>query len=319
MIYRDFYGFGRELSVLCLGTGFYDGITISDSDAFRQLEYYLENGGNFIDTAHLYGFPDSRAERILGAFFRESGFRDKVFLCSKGAHPPLENMSRSRVNRSDIFSDMEKSLEYLDTDCIDLYFLHRDDEKIPAGEITEWMNELIRKGMTRAWGVSNWKTDRIRQASEYAAGRGLTGPSCNQAMWSYASVNRSRLRDQTLVPMDRSMFEYHRNTKMPLMAYTSQARGYFPLRLMGRSVSEDFKGVYDSAENDVKYERICSVSRETGISVSALSMLFFLLQPFGAFPIVTYANPKHFEETLDGLREENLDAASQILTEYGFL
>jgi hypothetical protein len=48
-------------------------------------------------------------------------------------------------------------------------------------------------------------------------------------------------------------------------------------------------------------------------------MLFFLLQPFGAFPIVTYANPKHFEETLDGLREENLDAASQILTEYDFL
>lgn len=100
--------------------------TVMDSKASKhQLDIFFELGGNFIDTAHVYGDwvpgPKGRSEKIIGEWLKETGHRHDVIISTKGAHPVLSDMS-SRINPVEIKKDINESLEYLNTDYIDLYF-----------------------------------------------------------------------------------------------------------------------------------------------------------------------------------------------------
>src|SRR5690606_6316038 len=96
--------------------------------------------------------------------------RDKVVIVGKGAHL---NRDRRRVTPWDITSDLYDSLARFQTDCIDLYLLHRDDPDFPVGPIVEVLNEHLRAGRIGAFGASNWTVERIQAANAYAAEHGL--------------------------------------------------------------------------------------------------------------------------------------------------
>src|ERR1700761_646598 len=124
---------GTDLTVssICLGTGGF-GTSIKQDDAFHMLDTFVELGGSFIDTAHVYGdwekdVPRSVSERIIGAWMRDRGVRDQIVLATKGAHWHLDKPDVPRLSRRDIDEDLAGSLEALQTDRIDLYWLHRDD------------------------------------------------------------------------------------------------------------------------------------------------------------------------------------------------
>lgn len=323
MIYRNLPNTNTEVSALSLGTVFYDGVTFDEKSAAKQIEFYLENGGNLIDTAHLYGylFPEnpSMSEKIIGKYFKSSGNRDKVFLVTKGAHPRTEAMHISRLSEKEILQDISESLEFLNTNHIDLYFLHRDDKNIPIGEIVERMDNFVKKKLISAWGFSNFETSRMKEAIAYAKKHNLAVPYANQTLYSYATIRKEAIEDKTLVPIDRQMYDFHKEENFFLMAYTSQAKGYFPRKLLNQTISEDYIKVFDIPENHEKLELLKKVSSESGLSISTLSLLYFMVQPFTAIPIVSYSKKHHFEEALKGFDEENIEIAKKLITKYDFI
>ena len=226
MRYVDFPGVNRRVSVICMGTDVM-GSSRSTELSHKLLDMYAEIGGNFIDTARIYGQQadgTSLSERCVGAWLRSRGMRDKIVLGTKGAHYNPRTKER-RLSRADVISDCEHSLEDLGVDFIDIYWLHRDDDTRPVEEIVDTLNELKSRGYVGALGASNWTAKRLAEANAYAARTGKAGFSADQPQWSLA--RQVVPGDTTLVQMHDELREFHRRTGMPVVPYSSQAKGFY--------------------------------------------------------------------------------------------
>ncbi len=287
----------RDVTVIGLGTADYGG-KISESQAREFMDGYLAVGGNFIDTARVYGDfktpRDGESEKIIGRWMSERHCRDSVFLSTKGGHPHLAGLRVPRLSREEVRADMAASLEDLQTDHVDIYWLHRDDRRRPVRDILETLQSLIDDGSARLVGVSNWKADRIAEANECAAAHGLTPLFADQPQFSLA---RSRMfGDPTLVTMTRPLWEYHKKTGMVCVCFSSQAGGYFAKRANpDAKLSFGAQAQYRSRANDETFRRLTAMSAETGMSVSALCMAWLTCQPFPTFALAGASRMAHIE------------------------
>jgi aryl-alcohol dehydrogenase-like predicted oxidoreductase len=289
-------------SVLCLGTGAF-GSDLAASTAFQLLDTYFEHGGNFIDTARVYGawVPGGMglSEKTVGQWLKERGIREKIVLATKGAHPDFANMSLSRLSRQDILVDLDESLRALQTETIDLYWLHRDDPKHPVADILETLDEQVTRGKIRAYGCSNWRVERIAEAAQYATEHSLAGFVGDQCLWSYAEPNREAIEDSTLVAMDAALFDYHRKTGLAAVAYTSQARGFFSKASTNPAgLAERLQKMYANEENTRRLQRIQKVARELSLPIAAVTQAYLTNQPFPTFPIAAYTSVAQLQENL---------------------
>lgn len=203
-----------NVSALCLGTMTW-GEQNTQDEAFEQMDYAIDQGINFFDTAEIYAVPPKaetygRTEEIIGNWFQERGSRHKVILASKVAGPsPAQTYIRgeiSRFNRKHIVAALDNSLRRLKTDYIDLYqlhwpdrnsnlfgqlgFEHRDQERITQPEETlDVLDELVKVGKIRHVGLSNetpWGAMKFLQLAE--AGK---GPRMVSIQNPYSLLNRS--------------------------------------------------------------------------------------------------------------------------------
>ena len=136
-------------------------------------------------------------------------------------------MHISRLSPAEIAADVAASLEALDDATIDLYWLHRDDPSIPVGEIMDALNEEVAARRLSALGASNWSPERIDAANTYAAEHGLIGFCGSQIGWSLAGADISNAPFGGTLTMDAPTLAYHRRIGFPVMAYSSQAAGFF--------------------------------------------------------------------------------------------
>lgn len=287
MRYRELAG--KRVSALALGTMDFGG-KIPRGMAFDFLDAFAEAGGNNVDTARVYGdFASGRqggSEEVVGLWMEARKNRDAVFLGTKGAHPPMDDMHRGRLSRGEIESDLSMSLDALRTDHVDLYWLHRDDESRPVGDILETLNGLIERGRIGLAGASNWSVARMREANEYARAHGLKGFAANQPQFSLA--RQVVCRDDTLKQMDAEMHRFHRETRMPCFAFSSQAKGFYSkLDAQGEAgLPERVRERFLYPENARRLPLLRALSQETGYSVNALSILYLTSQPFDTYPIL---------------------------------
>lgn len=295
---------GTDLCVspICLGTVNYDaGLTKAESK--NQLSQFVDMGGNFIDTAHVYGdwVPGvlCRSERTIGEWIKETGNRHKIVISTKGAHPDWTQMDVPRVTPKDIVKDLNESLTCLNTDYIDLYFLHRDDPAVPVSDILDCLDSAQRQGKIRHYGCSNWSLRRVREAAAYAGQKGIQGFISNQLMWSLADINFDHLPDKTFILMDRDTHDYHARTGMNAMAYMSIAKGYFARRYNGEDLPESVTSVYGSTTNDNIYEMIAGLAAQSGYTCMDLSFMYIMAEEaFPSVPIASFDNPAQMEEGL---------------------
>ena len=138
----------------------------STSHATAIFDEYFECGGNTFDTAHIYGGGEQ--ERLLGWWMKHRGIRDLVAVISKGAHSP--NCFPAKVS-----DQLRQSLDRLQTDRADVYFLHRDNLDVPVAEFIDVLNEHVEAGRIGAFGGSNWTAARIAEANAYAEQSGKRG------------------------------------------------------------------------------------------------------------------------------------------------
>lgn len=277
-----------SVSELCLGSVNF-GMPLSQVDSFALMDAFIDAGGNLLDTARVYAdwLPGGAniSESTIGTWQKQRGNRDKIILSTKGGHPRLNTMHISRLSPADIQADIEASLRYLQTDVIDIYWLHRDDVTLPVGDILETLHTHVRAGNIRYAGGSNWTAARLQEALDYAAAHDIPGLVGNQPMWSLAEPNRANLGDKTLVVMDEVDLAFHRQTQMPVMPYTSQGKGYFQKFAAGQ-VSEGLQKSYENALNHTRYDRILELAQQHNVSISAIVLSYLTSQQFPVVPII---------------------------------
>jgi aryl-alcohol dehydrogenase-like predicted oxidoreductase len=226
-----------RVSEVCLGGGDMGG-QLDKTSSFALLDRYLELGGNFIDTAHVYNnwIPGerSRSEKMIGSWMRSKRNRDRLVIATKGGHPDLRHMGVPRLSDQEILEDLEESLIYMQVDHIDLYWLHRDDPSRPVEELVDLLAEQVKAGRIRYAGVSNWRLERLQAAQEYAARAGLPAFAADQVLWNAAVIDRAAIPDPTIHVMDKPLWDYHKATGLAAIPFTSQANGLFDKLEKGR-------------------------------------------------------------------------------------
>ncbi|GIV16287.1 MAG: aldo/keto reductase [Armatimonadota bacterium] len=287
-----------NVSRLCLGTGVF-GARIKGDNATRVVEEYLRLGGNFIDTAHCYAFwePDGEAgcsEREIGRILRELGVREQVVLATKGAHPdggPKYPRPDRYMSPEVVAQDIAESLQRLQIDTIDLYYLHRDDTRVPVDEIVDALNEHIRAGHIRYLGASNWRRERIEQANRYASERGLQGFVISQVQWSLAVPNWQMGEDPTVRYVTPEDAEWYAQAGIPIAAYTSTAQGYFA----GAPKGEEQFG---NSVNAARRERALQLAQQLGVTPTQVALAWLLHQKPLTIPIFMTGNLQHLRECM---------------------
>jgi len=165
---REIGNSGLKVAPLAFGGNIF-GWTVDEAKSFRLLDAFTEAGFNLIDTADSYSkwVPGNRggeSETIIGKWLKRSGKRKKVIIATKvGSElgPGEKGLSKSYILRA-----VEKSLQRLQTDYIDLYQSHFDDPDTPLKETLEAYAQLIKQGKVRVIGASNYTAERISQAIE---------------------------------------------------------------------------------------------------------------------------------------------------------
>ena len=306
MRYSDVFGFNS--SRILLGTGYF-GDGISEEEAFSMMDRFSEMGGTHIDTARLYA--DGRAEEIVGRWFADRKPQG-VFASTKGAYYDMDAKDRPRLEKADIVSDLDKSLAALNFDVIDFYWLHRDDENTPAGQILETMNELVKEGKIKKFGASNWTAKRIAEADAYAEEHGLWGFAASQIRFNPAYCLGER---GGLVGMDDVEFEFYRSKNMPVAAYSSQAKGFFSkvVEQGVEALSEKAKKRYLCDENLQRARLMKELAEKYECSIAALICgAFSSFEVPQVFPIIGGSRLSQIEDSLGGadvvLTKEELKA-----------
>lgn len=275
-------------SVICLGT-VNIGSTLDQKSSFALLDAYLEQGGNFIDSAKVYSdwLPGekSSSEKMIGHWLKERKNRNQVIVATKGAHPELASMHLSRLTPKEIVSDISASLINLQTDFIDLYWLHRDDLNQPVSEIIDTLLAQVKLGRIRYFGCSNWCLERIKAAQDYAKQKGVAGFVANQPYWSLAEVNVNSLSDKTLVVLDQKTKQFHQESNLSAIPYSSQANGWFQ-KMATNTVSPQLYKIYNNRISEERYNRVKALSAETNLTITQIVLGYLISQPFPTFPII---------------------------------
>jgi len=157
-----------EIFPLSLGTNVL-GRNIDEPTAFAVLDAYMEGGGNCIDTADSYSAGES--ERVLGRWMKARGNRDRMIIATKLGSPMAPG--KQGLSHRYMFEEVEASLQRLQTEYIDLYQAHWDDESTPLEETLGAFARLIEQGKVRAIGASNYAAPRLKAALETSARLGL--------------------------------------------------------------------------------------------------------------------------------------------------
>lgn len=279
-------GTAIRASRIVLGTAWF-GTAIPEEKSFELLDAFFAQGGNFLDTAHMYASwvkgGAGKSETTLGQWIARHG-REGVVLATKGADLGM--------NRSGIRAQLDESLGRLKLPSVDFYWLHRDDPSVPVGEIIDWLNELVAEGRFPAFGCSNWAPTRIAAAQVYAATHAKRGFSASQIGWSLARVNPEAAKSaggQRF--MDDETMAYHRGSKLAQVAYSSQAGGFFGGNFNpagpppGVTPNANIIKFYGTPENYTRLKLCDQLAAAKGCTANQVSLAYLLHHSFPSFAI----------------------------------
>ncbi|MBT4823445.1 MAG: aldo/keto reductase, partial [Lentisphaerae bacterium] len=257
---------------------------------FGILDAFLAAGGTLIDTGRIYG----SSELVLGEWMQTRGVRDRVIVITKGGHGGEGALPASGLKEL-VATELTESLERLQTDRVDLYMLHRDNPDVPVEVIMDCLSSERSRGRICAYGVSNWTYDRVTVANAWARANGapeLAAVSNNISLAASAAPFYPGL-----VSVEATGQAWHVRTGTPLVAWSSQARGFFTGRYRPDmrddvAATGDFftKRMVEVYGSDANFERLRRATelgeREGGHSAVEIALAWVLHQPLPVIPIV---------------------------------
>lgn len=183
MDYRKLGRSGLKVSPLCLGAMMFGGVTDSATSA-RIIARAREQGVNFIDTADAYN--EGRSEEEVGRAIAAD--RNWWVLATKMANPTMPGPNGGGLSRRHCFAAVEASLRRLNTDVIDILYLHKEDHGTPLEETVHALADLVRSGRIRQFGVSNYRAWRVAEICRICDALGIDRPVVSQPL--YNALNR---------------------------------------------------------------------------------------------------------------------------------
>jgi 1-deoxyxylulose-5-phosphate synthase len=273
------------------------------------LDRFVEAGGTAVDTARVYALGSS--EVAFGNWLKAHGRRDQLVVIGKGAHHDRLTFER-RVNPAAIHEDIETSLESMQLDRMDVYLLHKDDPDVPVGPIVEALNGEAEAGRIGAFGGSSWTHQRIAEANAYAHTHGLRDFEVSSPNLALAVPNEPMWVGCVSLSGDADALAWYARTRMPVFAWSSQARGFFSGRYTPEMTGEttDQENVirtYFSAANWERYRRAEDLATRKGCTLQQITLAWVLHQPVNVYALIGPASVSELENSLGALDVE-LDA-----------
>jgi aryl-alcohol dehydrogenase-like predicted oxidoreductase len=304
MKYGEIKGLDKPVSRIVQGTGFIN--TKDRKEMFQLLDAALDAGINTFDTAHFYG--QGEVERIFGQWMHDRQNRDEIVLIAKGGH---HNQDRSRVTPFDIESDIHDSMARLQTDYFDIYMLHRDDTSVPVDSIIEKLHQYQQKGIIGIYGGSNWTSQRIREANDFAGERSCSPFMVSSPHYSLADRVNEPWQDCITIsgPSRESERAWYRESQLPVFTWSSLAGGFFSGRF-NRDNLDTFTEHFDvqvlkayiAESNFQRLDRVKALATEKGTSLTQIAVAFVFNQPMNLYALLgsrTLNELHHNIEALD--------------------
>jgi aryl-alcohol dehydrogenase-like predicted oxidoreductase len=179
MEYNNLPGTGVKVSKLSLGTMMFGGQT-GEAEALSIMDYCYEQGLNFWDTADIYTAGES--ERIVGKGLK--GRREDIVLATKVFYPLGNKLNNRGLNRRHIMESIEGSLRRLDTDYVDIYYMHAPDYETSLTETLDTLSCLVRSGKVRYLGVSNFASWQVADILGLCELKGFVKPVISQNIYN---------------------------------------------------------------------------------------------------------------------------------------
>jgi len=273
----------------------------SPAAADRIYGHFFERGGNAFDTAFIY--RGGQSEKLMGEWVEKHGLREKVVILGKGAHTP-------HCTPKGLTRELKQSLTRLRTGYVDIYMLHRDNPDVPVGEFVDAVNEHIDGGRIGAWGGSNWDFSRVDSANAYAHQHGLRGMAALSNNFSLARMVQP-VWDGCIASSEPAFRQWHVRTQTPVIAWSSQARGFFTERAHPDERSdEQLVRSWYSDDNFRRQARARELSERKDVEPINIALAYVLCQPFPTFPII---GPQSTDETESSLAALDVELSRQEL------
>ncbi|PKA98015.1 aryl-alcohol dehydrogenase-like predicted oxidoreductase [Flavobacteriaceae bacterium MAR_2009_75] len=320
-----------EVSKICLGTMTW-GNQNTEDEGHKQMDYAVDQGITFFDTAELYPIPahpdrHSVTEKIIGTWFKKNGNRDKVVLASKiaGKADMTKFIRTTGFSKDSIIEAVNGSLERLQTDYIDLYQLHwperntnyfgqrgykheiTDHWEDNIHQVLETLRDLIREGKIRHVGISNespWGTMRFLMESKVH----VSLPRTITIQNPYSLLNRL---------FEVGLSEISIREKVGLLAYSPLGFGTLSGKYLGGMKPADGRITLFpqytrySGDNAVKAtEKYHKLAQDNDLSLAQMALAFVNTRPFVTSNIIGATSMKQLEENIDSI---NIDLTDDVL------
>lgn len=287
---------GLQTAPVVLGGNVF-GWTADEAASFSILDRFVDLGFNVIDTANTYsmwvpGHDGGESERLIGKWLKKSGKRDKVLIATKVGMGSPEAAQDKGLKRKQVANGIEASLRRLQTDHVDLYQTHKDDEATPVEETLEALGALVKSGKVRAIGASQYTPQRLRE--------------------SLAAAKRMNLpRYETLQPEfnlhDRAQFERDYQPiaveyGLSVIPFFGLAKGFLSGKyrkaadIEGRPRAAGLKKYFEGERGTKILAALDAVGKRVNATPAQVSLAWMLAQPSIAAPIVSVTSTAQLDE-----------------------
>ena len=313
----DYVNLGRsglKVSRICLGmmsygTSKWRDWVLDEAESRPLIQYALEKGINFFDTADMYSIGVS--EEVTGKALRDFARRDEVIIATKVYQPMSKDPNDRGLSRKHIMDSIDNSLRRLGTDYVDLYQIHRWDSETPIEETMSALHDVVKSGKARYIGASSMYAWQFAKAQYTAVLHNRTRFISMQN--HYNLVYREEEREMNPLCLDQGV---------GLIPWSPLARGFLtgnrfregggPTR---RSKSDLFaQEMYYQPEDFDIVDRVVQVSARLGISPAQVALAWLLHKPGVAAPIIGARRVQHIDEAV-GATEASLSDEDMMLLE----
>ncbi|MDT0644755.1 aldo/keto reductase [Zunongwangia sp. F363] len=276
------------------------GWTLDEKKSYKMLDELYEKGFTTIDTADVYsrwapGNTGGESEIILGKWMKDRGVRDKINLATKVGSSMQENAPKD-ISREHILKASEDSLKRLQTDYIDLYYTHWDDDKTPVEETLQTYQQLIQDGKVRYIGASNLSAERLQASLKAAEEENL--PKYEVFQPEYSLMSRRKFEEK--------IREICEKNELSVLSYFSLASGF----LTGKYQRiEDVKGTdremflkdYFNEGGKMVLDAIWEIANEHMVSEAAISLAWIMQRPGITAPIASATKKAHLKSFFEAI------------------
>lgn len=291
----------KDISVIGLGTMIF--APEKRDLAFDLMNLYIEKGGNFIDTAEIYGATEEfgLSEKTIGMWLNSRKKRDDVVILSKGCIPgtcKALHPQGAEISPKGIHDAISGSLDRLQTKYIDIWMLHRDNPKQPVGPIVDALNKEIEKGRILSYGGSNWTVSRLIEANEYAKKNNLIGMAASSPHFSLALANEPYWPGTVVTSKEDK--KWYMENQFPLIAWSSLGRGFFARGNSEYTNDKDLVRVFYSNENFERLRRAKELGKRKGLKAIKIALAYITNQKFPAIALVGPESKEELKSCIKG-------------------